>query len=377
MEKISQIIFYRHHYFKKFISYFLLNFIDNLDINDVYYERINNIKNFDNNKKLYKILKRNIFDFKIGNKSHLNKILSKLNDNIKDQLLREELEKYFINKNIYKSFTRIELIDLYNLFVRFGKINTGVFFRELALGKYFNEKNINFSKIKNKEFNIFKKMFFDDSQKDLNFYKYIFNKDILIEAPSNIKNSINNKIYKNKIIVKFNVRNENSSDYFKECHISYYNHQVISYMHNNDIEFPKNISFYKLDTSLKKLNKKFLSSSKFTYFHSSKYNDYLFNGKLNMVQTAIIDLLKYKPKSIYILNTNLMTTKARLDGYRVIKESEVNQLRGFVAHDPITQFRFMENLKDNKLIQFDDLLKNIVKNGEKSYIKKISELYGY
>lgn len=377
MEKISQIIFYRHHYFKKLISYFLLNFIDNLDINDVYYERINNIKNFDNNKKLYKILKRNIFDFKIGNKSHLNKILSKLNDNIKDQLLREELEKYFINKNIYKSFTRIELIDLYNLFVRFGKINTGVFFRELAIGKYLKEKNINFSKIKNKELDIYKKIFLDDRDNDPNFYKFIYNKDILIEAPSNVKQNIDNNIYKNKIIVKFNVRNENSSDYFRNCNVSYYNHQVTSYMHDNDKDFPVNISFYKLDTSLKKLNKKFLLSSKFSFFNSNKYNHYLINGKFNMVQTAIIDLLKYKPKSIYVLNANLMTTKARLGGYRVIKESEVNQLRGFVAHDPITQFRFMEILKDNNLIEFDDLLKNIVKKGEKSYIAKISELYGY
>ena len=144
--------------------------------------------------------------------------------------------------------------------------------------------------------------------------------------------------------------------------------------------FPKNLDWLNLKTSgFSKLlhQNKNISNKIRTNINPSNL---LFNGELNMLPYVVADLYFCGVKKITIYRNDLMLTKGRpsnyypkTNEYKISDEEKFRKLS--VLHDPITQFKFLNNMnKLNKMFSgnFNELLEMSVL----TYMKKLDKLYG-
>ncbi|MGB0805822.1 MAG: hypothetical protein ACPGRC_03970 [Salibacteraceae bacterium] len=107
----------------------------------------------------------------------------------------------------------------------------------------------------------------------------------------------------------------------------------------------------------------------------TSYNRFLLTGSYNLIQYAILDILKYEPGSVKIYGTDLMLSPNRYKGYAVQKNLKDNAL-AFLPHEPVAQYNLLRNLYKNKVVDVDSRLKEVLELGTENYMDGIQEIYG-
>ena len=110
----------------------------------------------------------------------------------------------------------------------------------------------------------------------------------------------------------------------------------------------------------------------------------LFNGALNALPNILIDLSSFNPKEILLYHFDVMITKERTKGYYLDtwKKTSENQkhlanirLKGFAAHDPVTQFTILKSFWKRGFIKGDVYFNNVIQLTAKDYMKKLQKTF--
>ena len=172
-------------------------------------------------------------------------------------------------------------------------------------------------------------------------------------------------------------KNQNNISY----DISYLSlEQSLHYLGSTKLD--KNISFYVTRNfksyQLFKKNYKNLNAR-----YSMNFKGLMFRGNLNLMPNLVLDILMCPApvKKIFITNSDLMISPNRVKGYYPKNWNREKQMREIflkkmVKHDPITQFKFLENCFNYKMITGDKKFSLIMKNGIYKYLSKIEKEYG-
>ena len=110
----------------------------------------------------------------------------------------------------------------------------------------------------------------------------------------------------------------------------------------------------------------------------------LFNGALNALPNIIIDLSSFNPKEIFLYHFDIMITKERTKGYYLDtwKNTVKNQkkltdlrLKGFAAHDPVTQFLILKSFWKRGFIRGDVYFNSVIQLTAQDYMKRLQKTY--
>lgn len=98
---------------------------------------------------------------------------------------------------------------------------------------------------------------------------------------------------------------------------------------------------------------------------------------LNAGPNALLDLLRFRPSTICVFNTDLMLSSGRFAGYREAGNEETDYTRSFIkTHDPVLQYRIMHRLWSNGFIQGDARFEYVMKLDLAGYLKELQKAYG-
>jgi hypothetical protein len=223
-----------------------------------------------------------------------------------------------------------------------------------------------------------KHKYFNLKKKDFEFNEVLKNKKIFIIGPLIGKFNLKKKDLKNSIIIRF--KNNNflkNSNFFPN--IVYLNGTASRQYFENQNFLSKrqkltwvvyvNESFYKIYKKKDKFKKRFINNSSAILFTSFT--------ELNLLQKALLDLVRFKSKEIKLLNFNLKLTKKTQIGYG-IHNTLSKQMRNKLTfnHNQIVMFDFIKFFYKKKITLLDNNLKKIIIGKKESYLKKLEQIWG-
>lgn len=210
------------------------------------------------------------------------------------------------------------------------------------------------------------------------FISVLEKKRIVINSPSIYQDYSNLK--ENDLLIGMNFFNGKNKKLKIKYDISYISYEQS--IHNfGDIRIDKNLTY--VVTRNKESCELFSRNYKNKVRYSSNFKPLLLNGNLNLMPNLILDILlcPSRIKEIFIINSDLMVTSKRIDNYYPKSwkwENKMNEnfLKNMASHDPITNYIFLKNCFDKKLIKGDLRFKKILQNGLESYLIQIEKVYG-
>ena len=234
-----------------------------------------------------------------------------------------------------------------------------------------------------------KSEFYYNNPGDNEYFNFINNKQVAIVGPaqSDIKNAP--EIDSFDRVVRFNYWKSGvgCDSVYKgnKTNISYFNLEQGKYLLNKC-----NL------INLKELEWFVFKSREHAHFFSQKQisdnvkcrffkqvNNAIFNGTLNAIPNAIIDLLKFHPKKIKVFNADLMLTVKRVKDYNPQEfnlNSKIEMIERFcrasISHDPVAQYNVLNILWKQKLIEGDTRFNEVMQIGAKDYMKQLQNIYG-
>lgn len=211
---------------------------------------------------------------------------------------------------------------------------------------------------------------------DKNFSNLIEGKNIAIIGPST-GNEYEQEINDSDVTVCFAYRGQ---EYFKngrKINISYYNVGI-----SKEIEKQKNRKYLDdLDCAVfKKIKHKFQKDmlNKKKVHLSYGFDNYLFMGYNNMLQTVICDLLQFSPKKIKIYNNNLYYSKKPYNKNYITENftDDFKNWRTFSLHNLPIQYNLISIFLKNPIITGDSNINSVIDMGLWNYLKGMEKLYG-
>lgn len=98
---------------------------------------------------------------------------------------------------------------------------------------------------------------------------------------------------------------------------------------------------------------------------------------LNAGPNAVLDMLRFRPATIRIFNTDMMLSSGRFAGYRQPNDKPTDYTRSFIkTHDPILQYRIMRRLWTCGHIQGDARFEHVMAMGLVQYLQELQKAYG-
>ena len=210
------------------------------------------------------------------------------------------------------------------------------------------------------------------------FISILEKKRIVINSPSTYQDYSNLK--ENDLLIAMNFFNGKNKKLKIKYDISYISYEQS--IHNfGNIRIDKNLNY--VITRNKESCELFSRNYKNKVRYSSNFKPLLLNGNFNLMPNLILDILlcPSRIKEIFIINSDLMVTSKRIDNYypkswKWENKMKENFLKNMTSHDPITNYIFLKNCFDKKLIKGDLRFKKILQNGLESYLIQIEKVYG-
>ena len=357
------------------------------------------------------------------NNSHLNKnFLNKDNKKITKkffQIIKHykdkdfELKKKIFSKKIItlaKQSSKIELIFIYQLSIFFGFFVLAYNLKKILLKKHFYKKKFFFLTYYNFKFNIlldFEKNFQNFNQnktyylisgsnkanslwtdiksiytsikiftpKKKKVENFFVNKKVLILGKTNDPSKINFKLYDTVVFVGFSEYKrykslKNSVFYFSDG-----SPKSLINKFSNQIDPNKSLMV------LKKTNKNITNRLRKKSIRAIDVPDFNYFGTLNLGLLALIDILQFQPKDIFIKNFSLfLPIKKKV--YYSRKDIAINKAgyhggHYLFGHDPFMHYILFEKIKNiyNQKLKFDKQMENIFKLGIKKYFENLENIY--
>lgn len=193
------------------------------------------------------------------------------------------------------------------------------------------------------------------------FSKLIFGKRIAIIGPTiNENNSFRN--FKDfDVIVVTNYRGyEGAFDFQGKTLISYYNNGDFFEIVDNNLFDANELSMTCLNPGVDlKYYSKVLNLNKLRIRLDFDY--FLFSGSFSKILAIILDVKSYMPSAIKLFNVEFYTKGDNLpNNYRKPEENQFRVSYSKAYHDLFSQFNFTKKLYNNKIIDVDNNIKNIL-----------------
>ena len=223
--------------------------------------------------------------------------------------------------------------------------------------------------------------FFTDKEKE--FASYIENKSIAIVGPLDLGVPVGAEIDTYDVVLRFNYSGleKFSKEIFGEkTDISFYiaeillkdelNISKISYMNQLDwviidtAHEEEDICFLGLDTNIRK-----------RYSAGHAFATTMLKGAPSGIQRVIMDLLRFKTGRIKVFNTNLFLENNYAKAYKSRGKLGADYFN-FFWHDPLSNFIFLKRLENNRVIDADNILSEILQMSEDGYIDALELRYG-
>ena len=218
---------------------------------------------------------------------------------------------------------------------------------------------------------------------DQEFAKYVQGKRIAIVGPAPGGDSVADEIDQFDIVIRTNYRGRSTlppaDEFGSKIDVSYYNYtytkQVLGTGDNSyldDLRF----AVFKNEIDINRYKGR-RSTAQFRIMN--QINDHILNGKSQMVQNIIYDLLHFDPKEIKIFKSNFFMSNQR---YYSTYASPSNQSQkvsnfwiNFATHDLVTQLNFSRTLFREEQLTADNQAKAVLNLSNEDYIKTIQNIY--
>jgi hypothetical protein len=222
------------------------------------------------------------------------------------------------------------------------------------------------------------------SEKDYQFADYIRGKKIAVVGPAPNEEKDATEIDSYDVVIRTNYRGNNSmppaDEFGRKINVSYYNYtytkQVLSGEDNSFLE-DLNFAVFKNAIDIQRYHGRPTST---TFRTMRQINDHILNGKSQMIQNIIYDLLHFEPLEIKVFKSNFFMSEQR---YYSSYASPTNQTQNasklwinFATHDLVTQFKFSQTLLKTYQISGDIQVREILKLSPEQYMSNISRIYG-
>jgi hypothetical protein len=215
------------------------------------------------------------------------------------------------------------------------------------------------------------------------FYEFVCDKSVAIVGPllANAENA--DSIDKHDIVARFNyLRSAKGCDPIYcgvRCDISAFNGSHSNYfLENFDKTLPRDLK-WALFKSADHANILGRHNSNIKIDSLTDYSSFFFNGSLNMLPVMVINLLIHGVRKIKIFNSDLLLSEKRYAGYS-FRFNDNDRLVNFcikrLVHDPVTQYIFLKNLYDVKIIEGDKRFEEVMSLGVRKYMVGLEDVYG-
>lgn len=221
------------------------------------------------------------------------------------------------------------------------------------------------------------------SAADREFAEYIKGKRIAIVGPAPSDEASAAEIDSFDLVIRTNYRGHATmppaDEFGHKIDISYYNYtytkQVLGTPENaylDDLVF----AVFKNETDIRRYRGR-PTTARFRTMR--QINAQILNGKSQMVQNILYDLLHFEPQAIKIFKSNFFMSEKR---YYSTYASPTNQPQqassfwiNFATHDLVTQLNFSRTLMQAQQITADLQASAVMQLDAENYIKKISQIY--
>lgn len=221
------------------------------------------------------------------------------------------------------------------------------------------------------------------SAMDREFADFVRGKRVAIVGPAPGDESAAAEIDSFDIVIRTNYRGRDTmppaDEFGRKIDVSYYNYtytkQVLGTSANaylDDLSF----AVFKNETDIRRYQGR-PATAKFRTMR--QINTQILNGKSQMVQNIVYDLLHFEPQAIKIFKSNFFMSEKR---YYSTYASPTNQAQkassfwmNFATHDLVTQLKFSQTLQKCSQISGDQQASEIMQLSPAEYMKKISQIY--
>lgn len=106
----------------------------------------------------------------------------------------------------------------------------------------------------------------------------------------------------------------------------------------------------------------------------------MFKSEPNLIQNIVFDLLKFKPKKIYLCGINFYTSKETYRNKSYTNFHSIEKKRKPIletirkVHDPFANFIFLKNFWTNGLIEVSENVEKIISLSEFEYAERLNDL---
>ncbi len=209
-------------------------------------------------------------------------------------------------------------------------------------------------------------------QKEINYGNFLDNKKIIIVGPGFSKKKFGKKIDSFDIVVRFNQFKPLSSLqqlYFgSKTHIVYFNGNMTRKININNLN-----KFLKNKWICSRLN--YTSLNKFNNFRSTRKLYFNPIGAFGFLQDALIDILHFNPKSIFITNINFGLGK-KLYWSSYSKANKLSNRQMYLSQsklDLLSSINFIKVLRKNNVIKTDKDLAKILNLNSKELLLRFKK----
>jgi len=221
------------------------------------------------------------------------------------------------------------------------------------------------------------------SAMDQEFAQFIRGKRIAIVGPAPSDEAVAAEIDSYDIVIRTNYRGRDTmppaEEFGRKVDVSYYNYtytkQVLS---PGDNAYLDDLSFavFKNEIDIKRYGGR-PTTAKFRTMR--QINARILNGKSQMVQNIVYDLLHFAPQEIKIFKSNFFMSEKR---YYSTYASPTNQTQkassfwmNFATHDLVTQLNFSRALLKAGQLTGDHQATEVMQMDPSDYMKKIGQIY--
>ena len=219
---------------------------------------------------------------------------------------------------------------------------------------------------------------------DQEFADFVRGKRVAIVGPAPSDEDVAEEIDQYDIVIRTNYRGMSSlppaEDYGSKIDVSYYNYtytkQVLFGSSNEYLDDLK-FAVFKNQADLDRYSGR-KTTAQFRLMN--QINDYIFNGKSQMMQNIIYDLLHFEPAEIKLFKSNFFMSNQRYHANYASPTNAIQEKRSFwmnfATHDLVTQHRFTKILHNIEQVNLDKVSKQIISLCSEEYITNMSNIYG-
>lgn len=217
------------------------------------------------------------------------------------------------------------------------------------------------------------------SEVDREFGRFIEGKDVALVGPVPSAREHGPDIDRHDVVVKFSYRGghkgRDPDTQGERLDVSYYNNTQAGVLARSN--FTEVLGAIAWGVCINHKGRRQFPAEQAHLRQITSFQWLLPDSHFNAGPNAVIDLLRFRPRSISVFNTDLMLSAGRYAGYRPAGVKPIEYTRSFIkTHDPVLQFKTMHRLWIQGYILGDPRFEEVMAMGLDNYLVQLQEVHG-